>query len=151
MGCYGRLGPLRWPRVSDRARVTAALERVGMREHSRRRFGELSGGQQQRVLIARALAGDPRLLLLDEPTAGLDPAARARFYALVCDLQHDEGLTVLCASHDLEVVSAHVDRLVLLDHEVRAAGPPREILASPELAQAYAFPEPHDHGEGSRP
>ena len=86
------------------------------------------------------------MLLLNEPTAGLDPAARARFYALVCDLQHAQGLTVLCASHDVEVVSEHVDRLVLLDREVRAAGAPREVLASSALAQAYTFPVPHDHG-----
>jgi ABC-type Mn2+/Zn2+ transport system ATPase subunit len=147
MGRYGRLGLVRRPGAADRAHASAALARVGMAEHARRRFGELSGGQQQRVLIARALAGEPRLLLLDEPTAGLDPAARARFYALLCDLQHDRGLTVLCASHDLEVVSEHVDRLVLLDREVRASGPPREVLASPALTQAYAFPAPHDHGE----
>jgi ABC-type Mn2+/Zn2+ transport system ATPase subunit len=67
----------------------------------------------------------------------------------VCDLQHDEGLTVLCASHDLEVVSAHVDRLVLLDREVRASGSPREVLASRALAEAYAFPPPHQH-DGAR-
>jgi ABC-type Mn2+/Zn2+ transport system ATPase subunit len=147
MGRYGHLGLLRRPIAADRAHAAAALARVGMAEHARRRFGDLSGGQQQRVLIARALAGEPRLLLLDEPTAGLDPAARARFYALLCDLQHDRGLTVLCASHDLEVVSEHVDRLILLDREVRASGPPREVLASVALTQAYAFPAPHDHGE----
>ncbi|MDE2772230.1 MAG: metal ABC transporter ATP-binding protein [Gemmatimonadota bacterium] len=149
LGRYGRLAPPRRPRAADRARAAAALERVGMAEHAGRRFSALSGGQQQRVLIARALAGDPDLLLLDEPTAGLDPAARARFYTLVCDLQRDEGLTVLCASHDLEVVSAHADRLVLLDGDVRAAGPPQEVLDSPALAEAYAFPEPHDHEAGN--
>jgi ABC-type Mn2+/Zn2+ transport system ATPase subunit len=118
---------------------------VGMSDLAGRRFSDLSGGQQQRALIARALAGEPHLLLLDEPTAGLDPAARARFYALVCDLQHGQGLTVLCASHDLEVVAEHVDRLVLLDRAVRADGPPREVLTSPALGRAYAFPDPHDH------
>ena len=146
MGRYGRLGLFHAPGALDRARAAEALARVGMAEHARRRFSDLSGGQQQRVLIARALAGEPRMLLLDEPTAGLDPAARARFYALVCDLQHAQGLTVLCASHDVEVVSEHVDRLVLLDREVRAAGAPREVLASSALAQAYTFPAPHDHG-----
>ena len=146
MGRYGRLGLFHRPRAADRARAAEALIRVGMGEHGRRRFGELSGGQQQRVLIARALAGEPRLLLLDEPTIGLDPAARARFYALVCELQHEQGLTVLCASHDLEVVSEHVDRLVLLDGDVRAAGPPAAVLRSAALAQAYTFPAPHDHG-----
>jgi ABC-type Mn2+/Zn2+ transport system ATPase subunit len=145
MGRYGRIGLIRRPGADDRARAAEALARVGMGERGGRRFSDLSGGQQQRVLIARALAGDPNLLLLDEPTAGLDPAARARFYALVCDLQHSQGLTVLCASHDLEVVSEHVDRLVLLDRAVLAAGPPREVLDSAALGRAYAFPVDHEH------
>jgi ABC-type Mn2+/Zn2+ transport system ATPase subunit len=148
MGRYGRLGLLRRPGAADHARTSEALAQVGMTELAGRRFSELSGGQQQRALIARALAGEPHLLLLDEPTAGLDPAARARFYTLVCDLQHGQGLTVLCASHDLEVVSEHVDRLVLLDRAVRAEGPPREVLASAALGRAYAFPERHDHAAG---
>jgi ABC-type Mn2+/Zn2+ transport system ATPase subunit len=145
MGRYGRLGLFRRPGSADRARAAEALAQVGMTELAQRRFSDLSGGQQQRALIARALAGEPHLLLLDEPTAGLDPAARARFYALVCDLQHGQGLTVLCASHDLEVVSGHVDRLVLLDRAVRADGPPREVLASAALGRAYAFPVDHEH------
>jgi ABC-type Mn2+/Zn2+ transport system ATPase subunit len=145
MGRYGRLGLLRRPGAADRARAADALAQVGMSELAGRRFSDLSGGQQQRALIARALAGEPHLLLLDEPTAGLDPAARARFYALVCDLQHGQGLTVLCASHDLEVVAEHVDRLVLLDRAVRADGAPREVLTSAALGRAYAFPDPHDH------
>ena len=150
MGRYGRLGLLHRPKAADRAHAAEALVRAGMSEHAGRRFSDLSVGQQQRVLIARALAGEPRLLLLDEPTAGLDPAARARFYALVCDLQHSHGLTVLCASHDLEVVSEHVDALVLLDGDVRAEGPPSEVLGSAALASAYAFPAPHDHGAAPR-
>jgi ABC-type Mn2+/Zn2+ transport system ATPase subunit len=145
MGRYGRLGLLRRPGAADRALAAEALAQVGLSELAGRRFSDLSGGQQQRALIARALAGEPHLLLLDEPTAGLDPAARARFYALVCDLQHGQGLSVLCASHDLEIVSGHVDRLVLLDRAVRADGPPREVLASAALGRAYAFPVDHEH------
>ena len=145
MGRYGRLGLLRRPRAEDRRRVSEALERVGLGDALDTRFEDLSGGQRQRALIARALAGEPRLLLLDEPTVGLDPAAQARFYTLVCDLQHGRGLSLLCASHDLEVVSAHADRLVLIDGEVRADGSPASVLASDELAQAYAFPPPHEH------
>ncbi|HVQ24967.1 MAG TPA: metal ABC transporter ATP-binding protein, partial [Planctomycetota bacterium] len=145
MGRYGRLGLLRRPAAADRALALHALEQVGLADQARRRFSDLSGGQQQRALIARALAGEPNLLLLDEPTAGLDPAARARFYALVCDLQHGQGLTVLCASHDLEIVSEHVDRLILLDRAVRADGSPGDVLASAALTRAYAFPVGHEH------
>ena len=145
MGRYGKLGLLHRPKAADRAHAAEALVRVGMGEQGGRRFSELSGGQQQRVLIARALAGEPGLLVLDEPTAGLDPAARSRFYALVCDLQHSDGLTVLCASHDLELLSEHADTLVLLDGDVLAEGPPGVVLESAALARAYAFPAPHDH------
>ena len=145
MGRYGGLGLLRRPGREDQQRVRDSLERVGMSAFARARFTELSGGQQQRVLIARALCGQPRLLLLDEPTAGLDPAAQARFYALVCDLQRAEDLTLLCASHDLAVVSAHADRVILLDRSVRAEGSPAEVLGSTALERSYAFPPPHDH------
>jgi ABC-type Mn2+/Zn2+ transport system ATPase subunit len=149
MGRYGRLGIGRRPGPDDRTRVHQALERVGMAELEQERFGDLSGGQQQRVLIARALCADPRLLILDEPTVGLDPAARARFYTLVCDLQREEGLTLLCASHDLDVVSAHADYVILLDRNVRAAGPPNSVLGSRAIEKSYGFPPPHVHGDGA--
>lgn len=147
MGRYVRLGWGRRPGADDRRRAEEALDDVGLASRVDARFGDLSGGQQQRVLIARALVGEPRLLLLDEPTAGLDPAARARFYTLVCDLQRAHGLTVVCASHDIEDVAAHADRLVLLDRTVRAAGPPETVLSSPALEGTYAFPRPHEHGD----
>ena len=147
MGRYGALGLGRRPGPEDRQAARDALERAGIAHLARARFGELSGGQQQRALIARALSGKPRLLLLDEPTAGLDPAAQARFYSLVCDLQREEHLTLLCASHDLEVVSAHADRVILLDHTVRASGAPTDVLSSDALARSYGFPPPHRHDE----
>ena len=112
---------------------------------------QLSGGQQQRVLIARALVGDPCLLILDEPTAGLDPAARARFYGQVCDLQRASGLTLFCASHDVDDVAQHAQTLILLDHSVRAMGPPQEVLTSRAVPEVYHFPPPHvhtDHHDG---
>lgn len=145
MGRYGRLGLGRRPGRGDRERSREALEQVGLADRAADGFGELSGGQQQRVLIARALVADPRLLLLDEPTAGLDPAARARFYGLVCDLQRARGLTVFCASHDIEDVAQHAGRLLLLDGTLRAEGAPEEVLASEVLERTYAFPHPHDH------
>ena len=147
MGRYGRLGIGRRPGREDHEKVVKALARVGMEQSARRRFSELSGGQQQRVLIARALAAEPRLLLLDEPTVGLDPAAQARFYTLVCDLQKGEDLTLLCASHDLGVVSAHADRVILLDRSVQAAGPPSHVLGSRATQRSYGFPAPHHHDQ----
>ncbi len=148
MGRTGVLGPGRRPGPRDREIAMAALGQVGLAEAARRRFQNLSGGQQQRVLIARALCGEPRLLLLDEPTAGLDSGARARFYALVCDLQHAQGLTLLCATHDLDVVGDHADTLVLLDRTVRASGSPSEVLSSGALDRAYHLPKGHGHKHG---
>ncbi len=145
MGRYAALGVGRRPGRVDRQRARAALDRVGMADMASRRFQDLSGGQQQRVLIARALSSEPRLLLLDEPTAGLDSAARARFYALVCDLQHQQGLTLLCATHDLDVVGDHADSLILLNRSVQALGSPGEVLHSGALQRAYPFPPPHEH------
>lgn len=146
MGRTGILGPGKRPGTVDRDAARAALVQVGLGELETRRFQDLSGGQQQRVLIARALCGEPRLLLLDEPTAGLDSAARARFYALVCELQHAKGLTLLCATHDLDVVGEHADALILLDRTIRVQGRPADVLRSGELGRAYPFPAPHAHG-----
>lgn len=151
MGRYGELGLGRRPSRKDRDRVLETLESVGMAELADRRFEDLSGGQQQRVLIARALVSDPCLLVLDEPTAGLDPAARARFYATVCDLQRARGLTLFCASHDVEDVAQHAQTLILLDGSVKAAGPPGEVLRSRAIAEIYNFPPPHTHAESLPP
>ncbi|MGW8266232.1 MAG: metal ABC transporter ATP-binding protein [Longimicrobiales bacterium] len=148
-------GALRQPgvvpaaRSQDREKADDALESVGMASLRDRRFQDLSGGQQQRVLIARALVGDPCLLILDEPTAGLDPAARARFYARVCDLQRARGLTLFCASHDVEDVAQHAQNVILLDHSVRASGPPQEVLTGKVVPEVYHFPPPHAHGEAA--
>ncbi len=148
MGRYGNLGLWRRPGKEDRAKAEETLDSVGMIQLKGSRFQDLSGGQQQRVLIARALVGDPCLLVLDEPTAGLDPAARARFYGSVCDLQRARGLTLFCASHDVEDVAQHAQTLILLDHTVRAMGPPQEVLRSRAVPEVYHFPPPHVHADG---
>jgi ABC-type Mn2+/Zn2+ transport system ATPase subunit len=151
MGRYGLVGLGRRPSRQDRIRVAESLEQVGMSHLQDRRFEDLSGGQQQRVLIARAMVGDPCLLLLDEPTQGLDPAARARFYGQICDLQRARGLTLLCATHDVEDVAQHAQTLILLDHVVKALGPPQEVLAGRALLDVYHFPAPHVHTDPPAP
>jgi ABC-type Mn2+/Zn2+ transport system ATPase subunit len=149
MGRYPRVGFGRRPGTRDRDAVREALHRVKLAPMAERRFGELSGGQQQRALIARALVADPRLLLLDEPTAGLDPAAQARFYDMCCTLQRTEGLTLIAASHDVEVVARHADTVLLIDGTVKAMGTPRAVLQSEQLDAVYDFP--HDHIHRPRP
>jgi len=145
MGRYGVLRPGHRPGRVDRERVLESLDQVHLADLAERRFQDLSGGQQQRALIARALCSEPRLLLLDEATAGLDTGARARFYALVCDLQRARGLTLLCATHDLDIVADHADALILLDRTVRAEGAPADVLQSSAMSRAYPLPAAHVH------
>lgn len=102
----------------DRRLAHEALTEVGMGDHSRKSIGALSGGQQQRVFIARALAGHPDLLLLDEPAVGMDAESQARFYSLLRELVVKNGLTLLLVSHDLEAISSVVDRQVCLDKHI---------------------------------
>jgi ABC-type Mn2+/Zn2+ transport system ATPase subunit len=149
MGRYALVGWGRRPAPADRAAARAALARVGLADAAQRRFSELSGGQQRRALIARALAGEPRLLLMDEPTAGLDPAAQARFYDVCCVLQREVGLTLIAASHDVDLVAQHADTVLLIDRTVQAVGPPAAVLTTTELDRVYDFP--HDHVHRPRP
>jgi zinc transport system ATP-binding protein len=137
MGLYGSLGLV--PRIgpAERSRIRGALAHVGMEEHAERRFGELSGGQKQRVFIARAIVSEPRLLLLDEPTTGVDARARDGFYRLLSRLRSDLGLTVILASHDLEVVPTQVDEIVCINRTVFVHAPPDEIGESDALSRAY--------------
>ncbi len=117
-GRISRRGLFHYYNREDRSIAREALGEVGMAEHLHKPIGSLSGGQQQRVFIARALAGHPELLLLDEPTAGMDPENQARFYSLLKDLVIQKGLTLMLVSHDLEAISTVVDRQVCLDRHL---------------------------------
>jgi ABC-type Mn2+/Zn2+ transport system ATPase subunit len=134
----GTLAGGRWwlpPRRADRAAARAALERVGLEAQSGTPFGELSGGQRQRALLARALVQDARVLLLDEPLSGVDPASAALIDALFDDLRA-EGRTLLVSSHDVE--SARGFDLVLCLHGRQVAfGPPADVLQRATLEATY--------------
>jgi manganese/iron transport system ATP-binding protein/manganese/zinc/iron transport system ATP- binding protein len=134
----GALAHGRWwlpPSRADRAAAAAALERVGLAAEQRTRFGELSGGQRQRVLIARALVQDARVLLLDEPLAGVDPAS-AEGIATLFDELAAEGRTLLVSSHDIESARRY-DRVLCLNGRQVAYGPPRDTLTRAVLEQTY--------------
>lgn len=108
-----------------------------MGEYARRQIGELSGGQKQRVFIARAIVGRPRLLLLDEPTTGVDARARDDFYRLLSNLRGDLSLTVVLASHDLEVIPAQVDEIICINQKVYVHARPEEMGDTDAFRQAY--------------
>lgn len=133
MGRYGRLGPGRRPGKADREAAAASLEKVGMLPFARRQIGDLSGGQQQRVFLARALAQESDLYLMDEPFAGVDAATETAIVALLKELRA-RGKTVLVVHHDLSTATDYYDRLMLLNMRLLACGPTREVF-TPELLQ----------------
>ena len=137
MGRYGALGLLKRPSKRDRDLALDALAHVGMDGFRDTALGHLSGGQQQRVFIARALAQQPEVLLLDEPTTGLDITTQYNVIELIEHLHDELGLTVLLITHDINMIRSRVDRLVLLKTRLYAAGPPEEVLKPDILRQVY--------------
>lgn len=128
-----------WASPTDRAHVAAVLDRLGLGGLATRHIRDLSGGQQQRVFIARALLRQPQLLVMDEPTAGVDVATRHQLLHLLADL-HRGGLAILLTTHDLNGLAAHLPRIVCLQQRVVAAGPPSEVLTSEVLERTYGAP-----------
>lgn len=140
----GRTPYLGWigqPRPADHERVKRAMERTSTLELSTRRVGELSGGEQQRVLLARALAQDTPVLLLDEPTTHLDLQHQSRLLNLVRALASERKIAVLMVLHDLNLAGLYADRVALLvNGRIRAYGSPQEVLTEETLTQAYKVP-----------
>jgi zinc transport system ATP-binding protein len=123
-----------------RQRALEALALVGMEKHTAARVGKLSAGQQQRVLIARALVSNPELLVLDEPTGGVDPEAEASFYRLLHRLSAERGVTLVLVSHDIGVVAKEVTRLACLNGTVIFCGSPAGFLDHESLTNLYGSP-----------
>lgn len=141
-------------RVSDAA-AEAALARVGVAGLGPRQMSALSGGQFQRVLLARALLSNPQLLILDEPTQGLDQPGEAAFYQLIETVRAETGAAVLMVSHDLHVVMAASDRVICLNGHVCCEGTPRVVSNAPEYRALFGlgtkgalalYQHEHDHG-----
>jgi ABC-type Mn2+/Zn2+ transport system ATPase subunit len=125
-----------WPTRSERADVAAALDRLGIGDLADRHIRELSGGQQQRMFLARALVRRPQLLLLDEPTSGVDVQTRHEVLHLLAGLAA-EGVSVLLTTHDLNGMAAHLPHLVALNRRVVATGRPDEVIRPAVLEEVY--------------
>ncbi len=136
MARFGRLGPLRRPRAVDRLAVGRALETMGLADLADRPIGELSGGQQQRVFLARALAQEPHVLLLDEPFTGVDAAVRESVLHVLDDLR-PQGVTVLVSTHDLQLANDRFELVALLNRRLLAFGPPEEVFTRENVSEAF--------------
>lgn len=137
MARTGRTLP--WPTRHERAEVARVLDRLGIGALAGRHIRELSGGQQQRMFIARALLRRPRLLLMDEPTTGVDVTSRHDMLHLLGEL-NAEGVAILLTTHDLNGVAAHLPQLVALNRTVIAAGTARDVISAPVLERTFGAP-----------
>lgn len=138
MGRYHLMGARRRPAATDRDAVHTALARAGVVDLARRRFGELSGGQRQRVMLARALAQEARVLLLDEPFTGVDVPSQQAVVGVLRELV-EQGCAVLLSTHDLGLVPDLCRRSVLLHRRVLASGPTADVLTAENLARGFGL------------
>ena len=136
MGRYGHVGWVRRPGKRDRERAEEALEKVGMVDFGHRQINQLSGGQQQRVFLARALAQDAQIYLMDEPFAGVDAATERAIIDILMDLRARKK-TMLVVHHDLHTVRQYFDWLVLINMRVVAAGETRDVFTEENLNKTY--------------
>lgn len=138
MGRYSRAGLLKRYSQADRAAALQALEAVGMAGFSEREIGSLSGGEQQRVFIARSLVSEPKLLLLDEPTAGVDATQEKDFYDLLCRLNRKRGIAIVLVSHDITAISKYVNKIACLNQRLYYHG--SKELTNEDIEKAYGCP-----------
>ena len=167
MGRYGRLGWLRRPQAADREVVERSLEELSIADLASRPVGDLSGGQQQRVFLARALAQEPHVLLLDEPFTGVDVNAKEAVLDLLERLRR-RGITVLVSTHDMQTAQQRFELVALLNGRLIAYGPPPEVFTPEHISQAFGgqalflegmvvideccpCPPEDEHGHGSLP
>ncbi|MBT4497762.1 MAG: ABC transporter ATP-binding protein [Gemmatimonadetes bacterium] len=154
MGRHPYLGRFRGPGGEDEEIVTEALELTGTAHLAGRNIAELSGGERQRAIIARALAQKPRILLLDEPTNHLDINHQVEVFDLLHQLNQEQGVTLLCVTHDLNFAGEYCDRIVVMDRgKIRASGSPEEVLTGSLISEVYGVDvrvEPGMQGGGPR-
>jgi ABC-type Mn2+/Zn2+ transport system ATPase subunit len=158
MGRYPRLGPFRRPGPADHRAVAEALELVGMADHARTQIGRLSGGQRRRAFLARALAADPDLYLLDEPVTGVDPTTQEDLMRIL-EAETQRGKTVIATTHDLAAAAEHFEDVLAINRTVIAHGRSDLVLDRDVLSRTYGghllvlggepllVDDPHHHDE----
>jgi zinc/manganese transport system ATP-binding protein/zinc transport system ATP-binding protein len=141
MGCTMNNPLFPWHRASNQRLARGMMERLGISHLRKRHIRELSGGQQQRAFLARALVSSPDLLLLDEPTSGVDIKTRDEVMHLLHDLNH-QGITVILTTHEINAVAVHLPWLVCLNGHIVANGPPSEVITTENLLRTYGAEMP---------
>ena len=137
MGTYARLGMFRWPSKKDTQLALKMLSTMGMEGFAYETYGNLSGGQQQRVSIARALINNPKILILDEPSTGIDVVGQEDFYHLLKGLQRKLNLTIIMVSHDIGAVTSYVDEIACLNKSLHYHGHPVGALSDSVIKSLY--------------
>lgn len=149
-GLTSKIGYFKFFKQKDKNKIIKAIDDVGMSEYTYENIGNLSGGQQQRVFIARALVSEPELLILDEPTVGIDYENVQRFYELLHDLNKNNGITLLLVTHDTGTMTKYATRIACLNKTLHFHGKPEEFenLTEIEMSKVYGHPVnivSHDH------
>ena len=142
----GLLSLKRFPKrlnSADHDKIGITLEELGILDLEHKLIGELSGGQLQRVLLARAIVNDPELLVLDEPTAALDPETRGRFYAMIADINLTRGVTILLVTHDSGAIGEHASKMLYLDKKMIFYGSFDEFCCSPDMSSLFGEHSQH--------
>ncbi|NOX61800.1 MAG: metal ABC transporter ATP-binding protein [Chloroflexi bacterium] len=136
MGLTQQAGWWPWPRKAHRQRARDLMERLGIGHLAKRHIRDLSGGQQQRVFLARALIAEPELLVLDEPTTGVDMNSAESIFHQLTHLNQD-GMTILLTTHDLNMAAAHAPWIICLNRRIIAQGPPDAVITEPVMSETY--------------
>lgn len=150
MGLFGKIGLFRFLNKKHKDKIKKAIDLVGMSEYSKQNIGELSGGQQQRVFIARALVSDPELLILDEPTVGVDIASVKDFYSMLAQL-NKTGITLLLVTHDLGAMTEHVKAVACLNKQLHFHGNTKDFEENHSLTAFHGRDAQllfHNHDNG---
>jgi zinc transport system ATP-binding protein len=149
MGLYGKVGLLRFLNRKHKQLVRDVIEQVGMTKYMHKNIGELSGGQQQRVFIARALVSEPELLILDEPTVGVDSASVRQFYDMLDQLNKEKKITLILVTHDIGVMTDHVTDVACLNKTLHFHGNTADFEGNQDLSSFYGHDVhlvTHNHG-----